>query len=91
MSSMSNSVNGADFILMCYLAPDYTFRIINTHPEYVGLQFHKAFRAIYKLPKFVDRDLHCTAEHAGKFIYGRLNTPNFNTNNVLEPIPFADI
>ena len=63
-----------------YLAPDYTFRILNTHPEYVGLGFHKAFRAIYKLPKWLDRDLHCTAEDTAKFgpwACGRVNTPAF--------------
>jgi len=43
---------------MIYIAPDMTLRILNSHPEYVGIQFHKAFRTIFKFPKWVDYDLH---------------------------------
>ncbi len=43
---------------MVYIAPDYSLRILNSHPRYVGLQFHKAFRQIFKMPKWVDGGLH---------------------------------
>ena len=47
---------------MIYIAPDYTLRILNSHPQYVSLQFHKAFRSIYSLPRFVDFGLHVVYE-----------------------------
>ena len=43
---------------MVYIAPDYTLRYMCSHPEFVGIQTHKAFRTIYKWPRFIDRDLH---------------------------------
>ncbi len=50
--------NAAEFTLRITIAPDWTLRVFNTHPRYVGLQFHKAFRTIYKMPRFLDCDIH---------------------------------
>ncbi len=52
--------NAAEFTLRITIAPDWTLRVFNTHPRYVGLQFHKAFRTIYKMPRFLDFGIHMT-------------------------------
>ena len=60
--ALSQAPNFQDFTLMIYIAPDYTLRILNSHPQYVSLQFHKAFRSIYSLPRWVDYGLHVVYE-----------------------------
>ncbi len=43
---------------MCYISPSYELRFLCSHPEYVGISVHKAFRTIYKWPQFIDTDLY---------------------------------
>ena len=83
--ALTAAPNHADFTLMIYIAPDYTLRIINSHPQYVSLQFHKAFRTIYSLPRFVDFGLHVVYEgdlpKKDEFKYGRQPHAHFDNNN----------
>ena len=44
---------------MCYISPSYELRFLCSHPEFVGITVHKAFRTIYKWPQFIDFDLYC--------------------------------
>lgn len=51
--------NVTEFTFMCYISPSYELRFLCSHPEFVGITIHKAFRTIYKWPAFIDHDLYC--------------------------------
>ena len=45
------------FLLRIFIAPDYTLRVLCSAPKFIGCYFHKAFRNIFKLPRFLDNDM----------------------------------